>query len=165
MSMLRRYKSDCNLYFITNVTYNRLPILVEHGDLLMTSMESIGNKEDVIIIAYTILPEHLHLIMDVNDFNISTIMQRIKMSFGALYRGRMRANSGRIWQHRFWDHIIRSQEDFNRHLDYIHYNPVKHGYAKSPFEWEYSSIHDYLDYYPEDWGRKEKIGFEGNFGE
>jgi REP-associated tyrosine transposase len=72
-----------------------------------------------------------------------------------------------IWQRRFWDHIIRNQTDLNKHIDYIHYNPVKHGYVNSPFEWEYSSIHVYRDkgYYQSDWGMKEDLNIGGEFGE
>jgi len=52
-------------------------------------------------------------------------------------------------------------------MDYIHYNPVKHEYVKSPFEWKYSSIHVYKKngYYQSDWGVKEDLNFDGEFGE
>jgi len=55
----------------------------------------------------------------------------------------------------------------NRHIDYIHYNPVKHGFVVSPFDWEQSSIRDYhrRDLYELDWGQAESLVFEGDFGE
>ena len=75
------------------------------------------------IIASVILPDHVHYLFDTNGRDISLIMQRIKMSFGAIYRKRHNLKSGRLWQNRFWDHIIRDQDNFNNHVSYIHYNP------------------------------------------
>ena len=88
------------------------------------------------------------------------------MSFGKLYLKRTGQESGRVWQNRFWDHIIRDEQDLKNHLDYIHYNPVKHGLANSPFEWKESSFHQFRKqgHYPEDWGVSE-IEFDGEFGE
>jgi putative transposase len=59
-----------------------------------------------------------------------------------------------IWQRRFWEHLIRDEEDLKRHLDYIHYNPVKHGYVNSPCDWTYSSFKQYVKkgFYEMDWG-------------
>ena len=59
-----------------------------------------------------------------------------------------------IWQRRFWEHYIRDQDDFNRHCDYIHYNPVKHGLVDEPKKWEYSTIHRFIQKgsYTENWG-------------
>ena len=58
-----------------------------------------------------------------------------------------------VWQRRFWEHLIRNQKDFARHMDYIHYNPVKHGYVKCPHQWEYSSFHRWVEneIYEQDW--------------
>ena len=66
-----------------------------------------------------------------------------------------------------WDHVIRNQLDMNRHIDYILYNPVRHGLVKSPFAWRESSLHEYgrKGYYPPDWGQREALAIEGDFGE
>ncbi len=79
----------------------------------------------------------------------------------------MGRTDGRVWQHRFWDHIIRDDDDLNNHTDYIHYNPVKHGFVTSPFDWPHSSIHRFLEMgnYTLDWGRREDVLFVGDFGE
>ena len=53
----------------------------------------------------------------------------------------------------FWEHAIRSDDDLINHVDYIHYNPVKHGWATSPYDWEESSVHWYEAYYGRDWLR------------
>jgi putative transposase len=112
------------------------------------------------------MPDHFHVIINNREGELSNIMQRIKMSFAALYRQQAGIIRGRIWQNRFWDHIIRNQEDLNRHIDYIHYNPVKHRLTNSPFDWQYSSIHEYAKekVYQPDWGRVETLGNE-DFGE
>ncbi len=62
-----------------------------------------------------------------------------------------------IWQRRFWEHLIRDDEDFNLHCDYIHYNPAKHGLVKSPDLWKHSSFHQFVKdgFYPPNWGVNE----------
>jgi putative transposase len=72
-----------------------------------------------------------------------------------------------IWQKRFYDHIIRDQKDFNYHIDYIHYNPVKHGHVENPFDWNFSSLNGYFKegHYAKDWGVNTELKFDGDFGE
>lgn len=74
---------------------------------------------------------------------------------------------GRVWQNRFWDHIIRDQDDIKNHLNYIHFNPVKHSLVTDPFEYKQSSFAKYLKegYYQLGWGANAKLEFEGMFGE
>lgn len=167
MSNLRRFHREGNIYFITNVTYNRKKILIEDTALFWQSLKGIKQKQHFELIAWVIIPDHYHLIIDPQGHDISNIIQRIKMSFAALYRGKKSLKSGRIWQNRFWDHVIRNQLDMNRHIDYIHYNPVRHGLVKSPFAWRESSLHEYgrKGYYPPDWGQREALAIEGYFGE
>jgi len=167
MSILRRYQRDGDRYFITNVTYKRNPILVENIDLFWKGFDTVKEKSIYDIMAWVVLPDHFHLVIDPKGQDISNIVQRIKMSFGALWRKRMGLFSGRVWQNRFWDHIIRDQKDLNRHIDYIHFNPVKHGYVNSPYDWPHSSIHKYYEegFYSRDWGLMEVIEFQGEFGE
>ena len=64
-----------------------------------------------------------------------------------------------VWQRRFWEHTIRDDRDFRKHVNYIHYNPVKHKYVKSPVEWRYSSIHTYIQrgLLAEDWSADEDV--------
>ena len=88
-----------------------------------------------------------------------------------LYMSKLRryagTRTGRVWQHRYWDHMIWDQFDMNRHVDYIHINPVRHGLVKNPFEWEHSSIVDWQKkgYYQKDWGVQVGMEFAGDFGE
>jgi putative transposase len=167
MSILRRYHRKGNIYFITNVTFERKPILIDHIDLLWNVFNKVKNKVTFDIMAWVILPDHFHVVIDPKQHDISNIMQRIKMSFGTLWRIRMNLFSGRVWQNRFWDHIIRDQDDLNRHIDYVHFNPVKHGYVNSPFDWTHSSIHKYHaeGFYSRNWGLRDTIEIKGEFGE
>lgn len=72
-----------------------------------------------------------------------------------------------VWQKRFWEHQIRDEEDFNKHLDYIHYNPVKHGLVSRVRDWPFSSFHRYVDrgLYPLDWGENVVFGPDTDSGE
>ena len=167
MSILRRYHTCGNIYFIANVTFDRLPILVQSAELLIESIEAVRAKQPFELHAWVIMPDHFHFVVDPTGWDISTLMHSIKMSFGARYRKQLGQKSGRVWQNRFWDHIIRDQEDYNRHIDYVHYNPVKHGLVKSPFDWQWTSLHDYVrvGLYRRDWGSKEIDWGKEDFGE
>jgi putative transposase len=165
MSKLKHYNPDGRPCFITIVTHKREPLLVANADLLLKSIADIKRRVPFNTIAWVIMPDHLHMIIDIGDNNLSSVIQRIKMSFGALFRKRIGAHSGRVWQNGFWDHVIRDENDMNRHMDYIHFNPVKHGHAASAHKWRYSSIHKYQDYYPPVWGEKDISGSEGEYGE
>ncbi len=164
MSNLRRFFKQGDIVFITIVTYNRNRIIIENIELLRNAILSIQDKSQFEIIAYVYLDNHIHLLIDSKENDIVKIIQSIKMSFGTQYRIKNKMNSGRVWQNRYWDHIIRDQNDMNNHIDYVHYNPVKHGLVKKPFDWKFSSIHDYKDIYQKDWGVKE-ILFDEDYGE
>jgi putative transposase len=167
MSKLRRYKNSGNLCFITSVTHNRVKLLHKNYEILSRAIDSTKNRIRFDLIGWVVLPDHFHFLIDTNGSDVSNIIQRIKMSFGALYRDEHSLGSGRIWQSRFWDHVIRNQKDYNHHLDYIHYNPVKHGYVRSPFDWEYSSLHSFYQggFYEKDWGLKDDSDFNAEYGE
>jgi len=166
MSNLRRYHENGYIYFITNVTYKRQPFLTANVDLFRNAIDVCKSRCGFELIAWVVMPDHFHLVIDPFDTHISTILQKIKMSFAALYRKRHGMHSGRVWQNRFWDHIIRSQDDMNRHIEYIHYNPVKHGFAGRPLDWPHSSFGEYVaqGFYPADWGEVVKP-MNGEYGE
>ncbi len=94
-------------------------------------------------------------------------MKSLKLSFSKNLRKSDKRYIGRIWQLRFWDHVVRDERDLNMHLDYIHYNPVKHNLIDDPFEWKYSSLRDFYEngLYARDWGVHRKVIFDGEFGE
>ncbi len=114
-----------------------------------------------------VLPDHLHCIwrLPENDDDFSTRWRLIKHYFsrahagdaGALDVSRRSKDEKALWQRRFWEHLIRGEEDWRRHMDYVHYNPVKHGYVAAPVDWPYSTFARSVKkgWYPPDWGTKE----------
>ena len=119
------------------------------------------------LIAHVFLQDHLHILIAPGENSVSDILHRIKLSFGSTYRKREGLRMGRIWQRRFWDHIIRDQDDLNKHMDYIHYNPVKHGLVRDPVEYRHSSMVQYRSegYYEPGWACSEVPVIEGKFGD
>ncbi|WP_292929813.1 transposase [Nitrosomonas sp.] len=104
--------------------------------------------------AVVILPDHLHCIWTLPqvDADFSTCWNMLKGYFSRHIAKGERISTGRksrrergIWQRRFWEHLLRDQIDFNRHVDYIHWNPVKHVWAKRVSDWPYSGFHRYVE--------------------
>ena len=159
MKTFRRFDLRNRYYFITVVTYNREGLLLKDTDLFWDCWEKTA------LDAWVILPDHFHAIIKIEEKSISDILHKYKIMYSRRYRDKYR--KGQVWQNRFWDHIIRNQEDLNKHLDYIHYNPVKHGISLDPFKYEYSSLMEYHGngYYEPDWGVKERMDFDSEFGE
>ena len=167
MSKLLRYYGSGQIYFVTAVTYHRLAILADHTDLFWESIGKIKEITEFDLIAWVIMPDHFHVLIDPKTSSLAGIMKRVKISFAFLYREKLHLYRGRTWQSRYWDHVIRDQKDWNHHVDYVHYNPVKHRMARSPFAWKESSIHKYFaeGYYSKDWGSLEMIEYESAYGE
>ena len=166
MSRLRRYYSPGQIYFITLVTLRREEILARHADLFTSSLANATSRSSARLDAWVLLPEHFHAIIVPGDDSLSTFVHRLKLSFLKKIQSQI-GRSRPIWQPRFWDHVIRDERDMNSHIDYIHFNPVKHGLTKAPGEWEYSSFSEYLreGLYESDWGVKDRPTFAGEFGE
>ncbi|MDB5327819.1 MAG: transposase [Phycisphaerales bacterium] len=147
---------------------HRRPILCEPvaRRLLHEAIDNCRRSRPFELSAVVILPDHLHAIWQLphGDADVSTRRSQIKSEFtrGWLASGgaeigvseSRRQNRRRgVWQRRFWEHCLTDQYDFNRHLDYIHYNPVKHGDVACPHAWECSSFHRWAaaDYYDRAW--------------
>jgi putative transposase len=166
MSKLLRYFAPGQYCFITTVTANRLPILNQHAELLARAVQKTREKSRFAVIAWVVLPDHIHAVLHTPHGDTSRIVQQVKLSFSLQYQ-RLTGRTGPIWQHRYWDHIVRSDEDMRRHIDYIHYNPVKHGLTDSPDKWVLSSFQRYLrsGLYRADWGEKPIVTQENTFRE
>ena len=108
------------------------------------------------MLAYVFLPDHFHLLLKPTDkSNFSDIMHSLKPNFTKAYKQAVGvAGSMRFWQKRFWDHVIRDEQDSQRHLDYVHYNPVKHGLVARPEDWSHSSFAHWKSQgaYLDEWG-------------
>jgi putative transposase len=167
MTNIRRYFREGDTSFLTHVTHDRQRILLEHAPLFHQAAERVQGEVPFEFIAWVILPDHFHVVIDPKGNDVSEIIKRIKLKFSGLYRSHNNLKSGRLWQYRFWDHIIRDQDDLNRHIDYIHYNPVKHGLASDPFAYEESSIHRFIreGFYTRDWGIRDDPTLRGDYGE
>jgi putative transposase len=109
-----------------------------------------------------VLPDHLHAILTLpSDADFSGRWRRIKGHFSRRLidatASLQRWPNGdlALWQRRFWEHTIRDESDFSRHIDYIHFNPVKHGLVPCVRDWPHSSFHRYVREgpLPDDWGR------------
>ncbi|WP_435950241.1 REP-associated tyrosine transposase [Psychrobacter sp. DM8] len=156
-------------YFFTLVSYNRRKILCEPDFLkaFKSSIRQIQQQYPFEIIAWVQLPDHIHCIwqMPENDANYSMRWSQIKRlttqacpqyhsTKDALSLSEVKRNERGIWQRRFLEHQIRNESDFIKHMDYLHYNPVKHGLVDKVADWPYSSFHRYVrqGFYAEDWG-------------
>ncbi len=159
MTNIRRYPTHRAPIFITAVTANREPYLLsnENKQLLLDVIREVKLQHGFVMLGYAILDDHFHFLINPNDADISKIMQSIKLRFTRRYikqTASMEKQPISLWQRRFWDHLIRDEDDFQRHLDYIHYNPVKHGIVKSASEYMFSSFRVYVERraYDLDWG-------------
>jgi putative transposase len=156
-------------FFFTVVSYRRRPILC-HEPLraaLRLAIETVRSTRPFHVDGWVLLPDHMHCIwtlpLDDADFSrrwseikrfVSSSVGRMFNDQGKLTRSRIKRRESSIWQRRFWEHVIRDERDLGRHLDYIHFNPVKHGYAKRAIDWPFSTFARHVQdgIYPPDWG-------------
>lgn len=175
----RRDRTAGGTFFFTVVTHKRRELLCEpdNVDILRDAFTYVKKRHPFEIDAFVLLPEHLHCIWTLpdGDLDFSKRWRLIKSNFtrgcDAKYKNapshsRQSKKEQAIWQRRFWEHRIRDDEDMKRHVEYIHYNPVKHGLAKSPVDWEHSSFHRYVKdgFYGKEWGSGEELSFDGKIG-
>ena len=176
----RRAKTPGATYFFTVVTHNRRKFLCipENIALLRQAFRDVMTDHPFKIEAIVILPDHLHALwtLPVDDADFSTRWRLIKSYFsrhcrttyqGQVSASRLRKQEKAVWQRRFWEHQIRDEDDYIQHVEYIHYNPVKHGLVNAPIDWEYSSFRRYVEagLYPADWGASGMLTFPQHIGQ
>ena len=152
----RRYYIPGSAVFITQVIETRQPIFQDKRliELLRTTLRNVKEIHPFTMLGYVFLHEHFHvMIQPTGESNFSDIMHSFKPNFTKEYKKLIRLNSSqtiKFWQKRFWDHVIRDDKDFENHLHYIHYNPIKHGYVADPRDWVDSSYIEWekLGLYP-----------------
>ncbi|MDP2783339.1 MAG: transposase [Sulfurimicrobium sp.] len=166
MTNYRRNLIEGGTFFFTvNLADRHARLLTDHIALLRQSFRATRIRHPFIIEAMVVLPEHLHAILTLPpvDRDYATRWRLIKTAFSrGLAKGEDISHSRRdkgergIWQRRYWEHTLRDEEHFSRHVEYIHLNPVKHGHVKTAAEWPYSSFHQFVRQgkYPADWGGK-----------
>lgn len=164
----RFFGKGFNYVFFTIVTNNRIPILINNIDLLRSSFKYAKQKYDFEVYSAVILKDHLHIILNLEDTKkYPEIIRLIKYYFSVHFnRGhayalptiqisesKIKKREKGIWQRRYWEHTIRDENDLHRHLDYIHYNPIKHGFVTKAIDYPYSSFEKFVNkgYYDKDW--------------
>lgn len=150
-------------FFTVNLAQRHLRLLLDHVEILREAVKMVKQRHPFHIDAFVVLPDHLHAIWTLppDDSDFATRWMLIKSGFSRHIAMNERRNASRIskgergiWQRRYWEHLIRDEDDFERHVDYIHFNPVKHGHVHRASEWPYSSIHRYIKagIITNDWG-------------
>ena len=150
----RRIYLDSYSYYLTLVTQGRKPLLVEHIDLLRKAFKLSKQKYEYTIEAIVILPDHMHMIIRPRiATEYSKIIRHIKRSFvygldnetteqakAEISHAKYHRGHAGIWQERFYEHTIRDEKDWLEKMEYIKYNPIKHGYVDNVADWKYSSF-------------------------
>ena len=159
----RRNRIPGGTYFFTvNLLDRTRPLLTDNIDTLRKSVRRVRELMPFHIDAWVVLPDHMHTLWTLpeGDADFPKRWQAIKMAFSRTIplgepmspNARARHERG-IWQRRYWEHTIRNDHDYAAHMDYIHFNPVKHGLAPTPSAWPFSSFHTCVTrgLYPPDW--------------
>ena len=170
MTNFRRAKIAGATYFFTVNCAQRHgnALLVEHIDLLRQVVRKVKNDHPFTIDAMVVLPEHLHCIWSLpeGDADYKTRWALIKAGFSRQIpsgegrsESRIKRGERGIWQRRYWEHLIRDDLDYQRHVDYIHWNPVKHGWVQQVKDWPHSSFHVFVKEgrCPQDWAGGEDV--------
>jgi len=181
MPRYRRATTPGGTYFFPVVIYRRREILAEPESrvLLREVIDTVKQRHPFNIDAWVLLPDHLHSIWTLppGDSDYAKRWGMIKAGFSKqaknlfhreewLNDSKAKRRESTIWQRRYWEHQIRNEQDYQRHMDYLHYNPVKHGWVKRAIDWPYSTFHRYVKQgiYAEDWGDVVEMEM-GEFGE
>jgi putative transposase len=162
-------------FFTVNLADRRSRLLTENVEALRAAFRETGQRNPFTTDAIVVLPDHLHAVWTLpeGDRDFAMRWRLIKSTFSRNFPvgepvSASRAAKGErgIWQRRYWEHTIRDEDDFGRHIDYVHINPVKHGLVTRVRDWPHSSFHRMvkLGMYPEDWaGDVAELG--AGFGE
>ena len=155
-------------YFFTVVTFQRRPLFAESQAvrLLGAAIARVNDKRPFVIEAQVVLPDHLHAIWTLpdDDCDYATRWRLIKEGFTRAYSltrrlpprddARRARGEQAVWQRRYWEHLIRDDRDFSAHVEYIHFDPVRHGLVSAPREWPHSTFSDWVvrGLYDASWG-------------
>ena len=157
-------------FFTVNLLERRKTLLVDHIDALRAAFEKTRRRYPFVIDAVVVLPDHIHAVWTLppGDADFSLRWRLIKSRFAQALPKQERISDVRrardergIWQRRFWEHLIRDEADYARHIEYCYINPVKHAWAPRVRDWPHSSFHRDVraGIFPEDWGRRRSCGW------
>ncbi|WP_296235992.1 REP-associated tyrosine transposase [uncultured Pseudomonas sp.] len=176
MPNYRRARVPGATYFFTvNLRDRTSDLLIREIDLLRETVRATKTRHPFHFDAWVVLPEHMHCLwtLPLGDADFALRWKVIKFAFSKrlpatemLSVNQQNRRERGIWQRRYWEHLIRDEDDYQRHFDYIHYNPLKHGHVARLADWPYSSFHRAVaeGIYPADWcGVPEQV--EGGYGE
>lgn len=175
MSNYRRDRSAGGSWFFTvNLADRRQRLLLDHVEALREAFRYTLCRHPFRVEAIVIMPDHLHTVwtLPAADVDYPLRWRLIKTMFTRSLPAVERISASRrgkgerhVWQRRYWEHRLRDEQDFARHIDYIHNNPLKHGYVSALADWPWSSFHRYVRHgvLPEDWAGGDGEGAE--FGE
>jgi putative transposase len=164
MTRYRRNRIEGGLYFFTVALADRSSdLLVREIERLRRIYGMVQRERPFETVAICILPDHLHALWSLpegdSDYPLRWSLIKSGFSRGLVAKPRpseskLRKRESGIWQRRYWEHTIRNDDDLNRHMDYIHFNPVKHGLVPRAADWPYTSFHRFVDRgeLPLDWG-------------
>jgi putative transposase len=171
----RNFVPGGSYFFTVNLADRRSRLLTDKIDELRGAFRYAHTRHPFTIDAIVILPDHLHAIwtMPEGDADFALRWRLAKAAFSRALPATEQVSSSRaikgergVWQRRYWEHTVRDEEDFARHVEYIHFNPVKHGHVRRVKDWPYSSFHRMVreGIVPEDWAGD--VGGDGSdFGE
>ena len=165
MPRYRRYFREGQTVFLTLATHGRAPWMNEPAVCreVIAALRATHALHPFDHRAHVLLPDHLHLLLRArSEGGIPNIIGCFKRATRARLQGVV-AGVSRLWQPRYHDHIVRDDEDFARHLDYVHFNPVKHGLVDAATAWPWSSLAAWQarGVYPSDWGVREPERIRG----
>ncbi|AFL74023.1 REP-associated tyrosine transposase [Thiocystis violascens] len=174
MTEYRRAKiPGATFFFTVNLAQRRgNRLLVDKIDLLRRAFREVKDRHPFVINAIVVLPEHLHTVWTLpeGDSDYKTRWSLIKAGFSRRIPAGERRSDSRvkrgergIWQRRYWEHVICDDGDLERHVNYIHWNPVKHGWVQRVADWPYSSFHLYVQrgVYCLDWACDSEFTIKG----
>jgi putative transposase len=147
----RNFLPGGTFFFTVTLADRQSTLLTDQVSLLRDAFRKASAERPFEIDAIVVLPDHLHAILTLpeGDADFPHRWRRIKSIFTkrVLYHAKTiasRDHTGRLlWQRRYWEHTIRDETDFSRHVDYIHFNPTKHGLVSNPLDWPHSSLHHF----------------------
>ncbi len=158
-----RIQGGCYFFTINLLERNQNALLIQQIDLLRHVVRRVRERHPFHIDGWVVLPDHMHCIWTLpqGDDDYAKRIRLIKTLFSKAMpkierRSYVRRRNGErgIWQRRYWEHTIRDESDYAVHMDYLHNNPVKHGYVDKALDWPYSTFRHHVQrgFYPENWG-------------